>query len=150
MLRLLVSGLAAVFAGMMGGWTMCGVIPVQASSQFPTAVAAPITVQSELGQAIQGEEPRAPAAAPDLSVTPNWEPPTTTAAAAPIPTPTAAARTDEAISRVKRRCFISVLLQRAGPSRPAQRLHRVQPLAFGLCAAEPKRQLARCGHGAVA
>ena len=31
MLRLLVSGLAAVFAGMMGGWTMCGVIPVQAS-----------------------------------------------------------------------------------------------------------------------
>ena len=27
MLRLLVSGLAAVFAGMMGGWTMCGVIP---------------------------------------------------------------------------------------------------------------------------
>ena len=98
MLRLLVSGLAALFAGMMGGWTMCGVIPVQA---FPTAVAAPITVQSQLGQAIQGEEPRAPAAAPDLSGTPNWEPPTTTAAAAPMPTPTAAAPTDAKMAKTK-------------------------------------------------
>ena len=64
-------------------------------------VAAPITVQSELGQAIQGEEPRAPAAAPDLSVTPNWEPPTTTAAAAPMSTPTAAARTDAKTAKTK-------------------------------------------------
>jgi hypothetical protein len=85
---------------MMGGWIMCGVMPVQASSQFPTAVAAPITVQSELGQAIQGEEPRTPAAAPDLSVTPNWEPLTTTAAA-PIPTPSAAARTDAKTAKTK-------------------------------------------------
>ena len=100
MLRLLVSGLAAVFAGMMGGWTMCGVLPVEASTQYPTAVAAPITVQSELGQAIEGEEPRGPAAAPDLSVTPNGEP-TTTAAAAPIPTPTDAARSEAKTAKTK-------------------------------------------------